>query len=68
MSEIHHEIADCPKCGKRDFVEKDEKKWVCLNCGFSKDISKPEPEPSPGIGGMWLFVLLTALIWMALMV
>ncbi|WP_414589176.1 hypothetical protein [Scytonema sp. PCC 10023] len=68
MSEKHYEIAECPKCGKHDFVDKDEKEWVCLNCGFSKDISKSESEPSPGIGGMWFWVLVVTLIWMALMV
>ncbi|BAY50262.1 hypothetical protein SAMD00079811_78910 (plasmid) [Scytonema sp. HK-05] len=49
MSETYHEIADCPECGKRDFVEQDENQWVCLNCGFSKDVSQSEPEPSRGI-------------------
>jgi ribosomal protein S27AE len=67
MSEKHYEIADCPKCGKRDFVDKDDTQWVCLSCGFSQDISQSEPKPSSGIGGMWLWVLLTTLIWMALM-
>ncbi|BAY23611.1 hypothetical protein NIES2100_34030 [Calothrix sp. NIES-2100] len=68
MSETHHEIADCPKCGKRDFVEQNEQKWLCLSCGFSKDLSRlEEAEPESAIGGMWIFVLLGTLIWMVLM-
>jgi ribosomal protein L37AE/L43A len=69
MSEKYHEIADCPKCGKRDLVEQTEQKWVCLGCGFSKDLSHPETESEAGsaIGGMWIFVLLGTLIWMVLM-
>lgn len=42
MSE--HNIADCPKCGKRDFVLRDDGKWVCLNpdCKFTERMPKSD--------------------------
>ncbi|MGJ3249243.1 MAG: hypothetical protein ACFE0I_24605 [Elainellaceae cyanobacterium] len=33
-----HTVADCPKCGKRDLVLRDDGRWVCLNpsCNFTE--------------------------------
>jgi len=60
MSE--HDIADCPRCGKRDYVLKEDNVWICLNCGHTAKMPKskfdPETESSSGI---WI-VLVTAII------
>lgn len=39
MSNHREEIIECPRCGKLDFVKKDDEKWVCLNCDFSRDLT-----------------------------
>jgi len=38
MSE--HDIADCPRCGKRDYVLKENNVWYCLNCHHSERMPK----------------------------
>lgn len=35
-----HDIADCPKCEKRDFVLKENGEWECLKCGYKHKILK----------------------------
>lgn len=58
MSE--HDIADCPKCGKRDYVLKENNYWTCLNCGHGQKMPKSsfEPDSNPNIFSM----IVTALI------
>lgn len=60
MSDKHYEVADCPKCGKRDFVDKTDTQWTCLNCGYSKDLSKPEENGDTG--SIWLLIVLGSLL------
>jgi ribosomal protein S27AE len=64
MSDKHYEVADCPKCGKRDFIDKTDTQWVCLNCGYSEDVSKLENsgEKSGDTGSMWLLIVLGSLL------
>ena len=51
MSE--HDIADCPRCGKRDYVLKENNVWYCLNCHHSEKMPKSkfdsESEGNPNI-------------------
>jgi len=51
MSE--HDIADCPECGKRDYVLKEDNVWICLNCRHTARMPKsrfdPESENNPSI-------------------
>jgi len=50
MSE--HDIADCPRCGKRDYVLKEDNIWVCLNCPHTSKmpISGLDPKPETNSG------------------
>lgn len=43
---MSHDIADCPDCGKRTFVLKDNGEWECLNpkCGRTHPMLKTELE------------------------
>ncbi len=54
MSE--HDIADCPKCGKRDYVLKEDGVWICLNCRHTDKMPKSkfdsESEANSGIVGV----------------
>lgn len=45
---MSHDIADCPKCGKRDFVLKENGEWECLNlkCRYKHKMLKTESENS----------------------
>ncbi|HEY9709523.1 MAG TPA: hypothetical protein V6D48_15065 [Oculatellaceae cyanobacterium] len=63
MSDKHYEVADCPKCGKRDFIDKTDTLWTCLSCGYSKDVSQPEKTEDTGI--MWLLLVLGGLLGLA---
>lgn len=56
MSE--HDIADCPKCGKRDFVLKEDNNWVCLNCNHTQKMPKSKSTSSSDSDVM-TFVLAT---------
>lgn len=58
MSE--HDIADCPKCGKRDYVLREDNHWICLKCGYTQKMSTShsESDSNPGI----LSTLVAALI------
>jgi ribosomal protein L37AE/L43A len=57
MSE--HDIADCPKCGKRDFVLKEDNTWVCLNCNHNRKM--PKSGSDSGFGSDVLSVILAVL-------
>jgi uncharacterized protein (DUF983 family) len=59
-SDRHYEVADCPQCGKRDFIDKTDTQWTCLNCGFSKDVSQPEEGKDPV--NIWLILVLGVLV------
>jgi len=66
MSE--HDIADCPKCGKRDFVLKEDNNWVCLNCKHTLKMPKSKPDSDSGsdVLSVLLAVLTALLLVMAL--
>jgi ribosomal protein S27AE len=67
MSIERHEqvVAQCPNCNKQDFIEKDDNKWFCLNCGYVKDLS--EKTTGPGLGGFLVTVWLVVLVIFALL-
>lgn len=60
MSE--HDIADCPKCGKRDFVLKEDNHWVCLKCGHTQKMPKSGSDSDLSFGSLLLAAFITALI------
>jgi ribosomal protein L37AE/L43A len=57
MSE--HDIADCPKCGKRDFVLKEDNNWVCLSCKYKQRM--PSSNSNSGSDSDVMTVILAAL-------
>ncbi|MBD2461140.1 hypothetical protein H6G89_08800 [Oscillatoria sp. FACHB-1407] len=42
-------VAECPKCGKHDFILGDNGEWICLNpeCKFHEKTPVPEEEAQP---------------------
>lgn len=46
MSHQNHSVVECPHCGKYTIVQESATQWTCLNCSFSKDLSKQ------GLGGL----------------
>jgi len=65
MSE--HDIADCPKCEKRDFVLKEDGVWICLKCGYTEKMpkSKYDPTPEPSILSILFAAFIVGLFMMA---
>lgn len=60
MSE--HDIADCPACGKRDYVLKEDNVWICLKCGHTAKMPKSKFDPDSESNPDLLTILITALI------
>lgn len=66
MSE--HDVADCPKCGKRDFILKEDNIWVCLACEHTEKMPKSrfDPDSSPEFG-TFLAAILIAIFMVVLL-
>ncbi|MBO9999462.1 MAG: hypothetical protein J7641_10730 [Cyanobacteria bacterium SID2] len=52
---------ECPRCGRHTIVQQSESRWTCLNCNFSKDLSKPRSEESES-SGFFTAVLLAGVL------
>lgn len=66
---IHDSVADCPQCGKRDFVQTENGPWVCLNCKFSEETPKPHVGTvEPTAGQLFPVFLIIALALAVMMV
>jgi ribosomal protein S27AE len=61
-----HDIADCPKCGKRDYILKDDKVWICLNCGHTDKMPKSrfDSDSNPSTFSVVLTMVIIALLIM----
>ncbi|MDX2239425.1 MAG: hypothetical protein NW224_01970 [Leptolyngbyaceae cyanobacterium bins.302] len=61
MSE--HDIADCPECGKRDYVLKEDNVWICLKCGHTEKMPKSrfDSETNPDIFTMLVAAFIVAM-------
>ncbi|MEC5030349.1 MAG: hypothetical protein SAL07_10580 [Oscillatoria sp. PMC 1051.18] len=57
MSHQNHSVVECPRCGRHTIVQESATQWTCLNCSFSKDLSKP------GLGSL---VIVLGLIFLAI--
>ena len=68
MSE--HDIADCPKCGKRDYVLKEDNIWICLNCNHTDKMPKskfdPESESKPDLSIVIMVTIAVVLLFLVL--
>ncbi|MBD2092002.1 hypothetical protein H6F67_19325 [Microcoleus sp. FACHB-1515] len=53
--------SECPKCGKKALIKRQDSLYQCLACNFKKDLEKPEAEPS-GIALAFAIALLIILI------
>lgn len=59
-----HDIADCPKCGKRDLVLQEDGEWRCLNpdCEIhEKGLKMPKSGSESESKSDFLNILLTVL-------
>jgi len=67
MSE--HDIADCPRCGKRDYVLKEDNIWICLNCSHTEKMPKSrfDPEDNSSTFSVVLTTVIIALLIMVVM-
>jgi len=69
MSE--HDIADCPNCGKRDYVLKEDNVWICLKCHHTEKMPKsrfdPESEGNPNILSVLIAAFIVAMFMMVAM-
>ncbi|XGV97897.1 MAG: hypothetical protein ACAF41_02980 [Leptolyngbya sp. BL-A-14] len=63
MSE--HDIADCPRCSKRDYVLKEDNVWICLNCGHTEKMPKSKFDPDSDADSGLLSIVVAALIAVA---
>lgn len=36
------QISECPSCGKKGLVQRASDQFQCLNCNFSRDLSRTE--------------------------
>ncbi|WP_017659867.1 hypothetical protein [Baaleninema simplex] len=54
-------IPECPRCGRHTIVQQSESRWTCLNCNFSKDLSRDRVEESES-GGLLTAIVLTGVL------
>jgi len=67
-----HDIADCPHCGKRDYVLKEDGIWICLNCRHTEKMprsrfdsrSELEANPDMSIGVIVALALIVVMFMM----
>lgn len=53
-SELSHlNPMECPRCGRRAIVQNGASTYVCINCGFRRDVSSDSFDGFPG----WLLFL-----------
>jgi len=69
MSE--HDIADCPNCGKRDYVLKEDNVWICLKCHHTQKMPEskfdPEAEENPTPPSVMIAIFIIAIFIMMVM-
>ena len=65
MSE--HDIADCPKCGKRDYVLKEDNHWVCLNCRHTEKMPESNSDSDTSFGSFLFAAFFVLLIMLAML-
>lgn len=40
------DLVECPNCGKRSLLERQQDLYQCLNCDFRRDLNRPNVKPS----------------------
>ena len=53
------EYIECPQCGKKTIVQRQEDLYQCLACDFKRDFSlasKSKPQPKSDKGVFWLSI------------
>jgi len=51
--------AECPKCGKKTVVQRQDNLYQCLNCDFTRDFATPPSKVNNGF--FWASLITTFL-------